>query len=370
MLAFVSARCASYFHCSFCVLAALFFLAFGSRAAIPTPEQLLPEDTLVLLTTPNYAKLSQICQESPKSRLWNDPVMKPLKDKFLSRWQEEVVKPLERDLNLSLENYGGLPQGQVTFAVIRNAWQGSDEQPLGFLFLLDAQGKTDLLKTNLADLRKKWVAAGKTLRTEKIRSVEFSIFPVTTNDVPKTLSKFLWRPPVFAPVSSGPDVKQGPVSPSGQGDMLLDMLTVLLTASKELVIGQVESLLIVGNSTRDVEKVVIRLTGGAVPTLGELPAYQASHQALFREEKLRRPKTLMLLSRLNRKSLSARPVWRVAKRSRLSSRIQAKALSSSSASTCRIPLAKGSFGFWPAQPARHVPRLLSWRMPWISSAGD
>ena len=44
-----------------------------------------------------------------------------------------------------------------------------------------------------------------------------------------------------------------------------------------------DSLLIVGNSAKGVEKVVIRLTGGAVPTLGELAAYQASHQALFRE---------------------------------------------------------------------------------------
>ena len=132
-------------------------------------------------------------------------------------------------------------------------------------------------------MRQKWVSAGKTLKTEKIRDLEFAIFPFTTNDVPKTLSKFLWRPPVFPPVTSGPELKQAPVSPSGKGDMLLDMLTVLLTASKELVIGQVDSLLIVGNSAKGVEKVVIRLTGGAVPTLGELAAYQASHQALFRE---------------------------------------------------------------------------------------
>ncbi len=64
---------------------------------------------------------------------------------------------------------------------------------------------------------------------------------------------------------------------------MLDLLTVLLTASKELVIGQVNSLLIVGDSTKAVEKVVIRLTGGALPPLADLAAYQASHQALFRE---------------------------------------------------------------------------------------
>ena len=255
----------------------------AASAAIPAPEQLLPDDTLILLTTPDFAKLRQICQRSPKSQLWNDPVMKPLRDKFLARWREEVVKPLERDLNVSLDAYATLPQGQLTFAVTRNDWQGTDDQPLGFLLLLDTRDKTELLKTNLAALRRKWVGSGKTLKTEKIRNLEFSIFSVTTNDVPKTLSKFLWRPPVFAQVSAGPEIKQAPVAPSGKSDMMLDMFTVLLTASKELVIGQVDSLLVVGNSIKGVEKLVARLTGGAVPVLGDVAAYQTSQQALIRE---------------------------------------------------------------------------------------
>jgi hypothetical protein len=264
-------------------VAALLTLALTSGAAIPGPEQILPGDTLLLLTAPDYGKLHEIWQRSPKNRFWNDPAMKPLHDKFLSRWQEEVVKPIEQDLGLNLDSFASLPKGQLTFAVTRNSWQGNDDQPLGFLLLLDARDKADLLRTNLADLRKKWVSTGKTLKIEKIRGLEFSVFPFTTNDVPKPLSKFLWRPPVFPQVSSGPDLKQAPVSPSGKGDVLLDTLTVLLTASKELVIGQVDSLLIVGNSAKGVEKVVIRLTGGATPTLGELAAYQASHQALFHE---------------------------------------------------------------------------------------
>jgi hypothetical protein len=252
-------------------------------AAVPAPEQILPDDTLLLLTAPDYGKLHEIWQRSPKSRFWNDSAMKPLQDKFLSRWREEIVKPLEQDLGLRLDAFASLPQGQLTFAVTRNAWQGSDEHPLGLLLLLDARDKTNLLRTNLAGLRSKWVSTGKVLKTEKIRDLEFSIFPFTTNEVPKTLSKYLWRPPVFPQVSGGPDLKQAPVGQSGKGDMLLDMLTVLLTASKELVIGQVDSLLVVGNSTKGVEKVVTRLTGGAIPTLGEQAAYQASHQALFRE---------------------------------------------------------------------------------------
>jgi len=269
----------------FCFLLSTFLLSSSltSGAAIPAPEQILPDDTLLLVTAPDYGKLHEIWQRSPRNQFWNDPAMKPLHDKFLSRWQEEVLKPLEQDLGLHLDTFASLPKGQLTFAVTRNAWQGGDDQPLGFLLLLDVRDKADVLRTNLADMRKKWVSTGKTIKTEKIRDLEFSCLPFTTNDVPKTLSKFLWRPQVFAQVSSGPDPKQAPVSPSGKGDILLDTLTVLLTASKELVIGQVDSLLIVGNSVKGVEKVVIRLTGGAVPTLGELAAYQASHQALFRE---------------------------------------------------------------------------------------
>jgi hypothetical protein len=262
---------------------ALFSLVFAASAAVPAPEQLLPDDTLIMVTAPDFAKLRAICRKSPKSQLWNDPAMKPLRDKFLSRWQEEVVKPLARELNVSLDSYASLPQGQLTFALTKGAWQGNDDQPLGFLLLLDALDKTELLKTNLADLRKKWVASGKTLRTETIRNLQFSVFPITSNDVPKTLSKFLWRPPVFPQVSTSPEIRQAPVAPASKPDMLLDMLTVVLTSSKELVIGQVGSLLVVGNSAKGVEKVAIRLTGGAVPTLGDLAAYQTSQQALLRD---------------------------------------------------------------------------------------
>jgi hypothetical protein len=276
----------SGFNASFLLLASLFSLTLTSGAAVPAPEQLLPDDTLIMVTAPDFAKLKAICRKSPKSQLWNDPAMKPLRDKFESRWQEEVVKPIARDLNVSLDSYASLPQGQLTFAVTKGAWQGKDDQPLGFLLLLDAKDKTGLLKTTLAVFRKQWVGAGKTFKTETIRNVEFSVFPFTTNDVPKSLSQFLWRPPVFAQVSSGPDIQQAPTPPSRKPDLLLDTLRALLAASKELVIGQVDSLLVVGNSVKDVEKVVVRLTGGAMPTLGDLAAYQASHQACFRDAPL------------------------------------------------------------------------------------
>ena len=48
-----------------------------------------------------------------------------------------------------------------------------------------------------------------------------------------------------------------------------------------LVFGQVDSALVVGDSVKSVEKVVARLTGGSVPTVGEDAGFQASEASWF-----------------------------------------------------------------------------------------
>ena len=246
-----------------------------ARAAVPPPEQLLPERTFMVLSAPDLPGLIRFFQDSPRGRLWQDPAMKPLKDKLLGRWQDEFVKPLERELGLSLASYAQLGQGQLTLAITRNAAHEND-RTLGLVLLLDARNQSGVLRTNLGELRTKWAASGRPLQTDKIRDVELTIFPVTTNDLPRTLVKFLWRQPTFAQVTEAPDLKQAPTTPSKRSDLLLDMFTALLTASRQLVVCQVDSLLVAGNSVSSVEPVITKLRGGAVPTLDGLAAYQNS----------------------------------------------------------------------------------------------
>ena len=245
------------------IAAALFLQLLNSGAAIPPAEKILPDDTLVVFTAPDFAKLREIYKASPQSAFWNDPAMKPFKDKFLSHWNDEFVKPLERDLNIRFDDYTGLPQGQVTVALTQNAWQGEDEDTLGILLLVDAKDKGAQLKSNLADLRRKWVDAGKSIKTEKIRDLEFSVLTLSSNDVPKT-----WK--TFFPDSGAPDA-------AGEGD------SAKPRTKSRLLIGQFESLLIVGNSSKVVEKVAVRLGGGSIPSLAEQSIYQANHQSLFRD---------------------------------------------------------------------------------------
>jgi hypothetical protein len=255
----------------FHTLALSFGLAFGTWTApkafgVPPPEKLLSDDTLLLITTPDFAKLQDTFKKSPQSQLWNDPALKPFREHFMEKLNEEFVKPLERELDVRLDDYTSLPQGQVTFALTQLGSQGKDGHELGILFLVDTKSRSGQLKTNLTNLRKKWVDSGKTLRTEKIRDFEFSVVSLSSNDVPSTLKEFFPQRTEVHELGDENDPKNA--------------------SKSELVIGQADSLLIIGDSTKAVEKVVIRLTGGSMPALSELAAYNANHQALFRDAPL------------------------------------------------------------------------------------
>jgi hypothetical protein len=248
----------------FTTLAALLTLAIPVRAAIPPSENLLPSDTLLLITVPDFSTLRAASKQSPEWLFWNDPAMKPFHDKFMARWNEKLVAPLERDLGVKLSDFTNLPQGQLTFAVTQNGWTGGDNPMPGVLLLLDARGKSDLLKTNLAALRKKWTDAGKPMRNETTRGILFSVVPLSSNDIPATLA--------------GVFPKRQPVQELGKENKP--------PPPGEIVIGQFESLLIVGSSLKVVEPVAMRLTGGALPPLADNALFAADRLAQFRDAPL------------------------------------------------------------------------------------
>jgi hypothetical protein len=232
-------------------------------AGVPAPERLLPEDTLVVVTAPDFTKFKQVCLRPPEIGLWNDEAMRPFRNKFVSKLKQELVEPLERELKVSLETVAGLPQGQLTFALTQNGWQGKAGEAPGWLVLVDCRERRDQLGAILGALRKQWAEGGKPIRTERIRDFEFSVLPVSTNNLPRALSRFLPRPLEYQELGAENESSR----PSAQA---------------QLVIGQADSLLIAGNSTKAVEKVVFRLAGGALPALGDQAAYSADHQAFFR----------------------------------------------------------------------------------------
>lgn len=236
---------------------------FNLRAAVLPAEKLLPEDTLLMFCIPDFAKARELYSASPQGRFWSDPAMKAFKDKFMDKVRSVYLAPIEHDLGAHLEDYIDLPQGQLTLAIVQNGGTGKDPGP-GLLLLLDTRDKSSQLKTNLADLKKKWVDAGRTVRSEKIRDLEFSVVaPPTKNST----------------VSS---TKSSPTPPPGTPELPEEPEAKAPENKTEIYIGQADSLLIAGNSPKAIEKVLAALSGGTIKTLGEVPAFDASQGPMFR----------------------------------------------------------------------------------------
>jgi hypothetical protein len=248
------------------LFAAVFLLTTATfvRAAVPPVENLLPADTLFLVSTPDFAAAHTAVKQSPGWLFWNDPAMKPFHDKFMAGWNGQFIAPLEHDLGVKLDDFASLPQGQLTFAVTQNGWNGADDnQQPGLILLLDARSQGGLLKTNLDALRKKWTESGKSIHTETIRGISFSVVALSSNDIPTLAGIFPGRPPVQ---ELGKEPK--PEKPG------------------ELVVGQFQSLLIAGNSMKAVAPVVAHLSGGAAPALRDNAVFAADQLSQFRNAPL------------------------------------------------------------------------------------
>lgn len=248
-------------HFSLPLLLLLVLSLPAGAAPVPPPEKLLPNDTLAVFTMPDSAKARTAFGGSAGIQLWRDPSMKPFVDKLAGKIQEEFVQPLERELGIKFADYADLAQGQFTLAVSQNGWQGKEEQLPAWLLLVDAGDKSSQLKTNLADLRKKWTDAGRKMKTDKIRDLEFTTLLVSGDDLGKTLEKSLGGAK-DKPAPDGEEKKPARIS--------------------EVIVGQSDSLFIAGSDAKAIEKVLIRQSGGTVPGLVEQPAFDAAYQSRFR----------------------------------------------------------------------------------------
>jgi hypothetical protein len=170
---------------------------------------------------------------------------------------------VEQNLGLKLADFADLPQGQFTFAITQNGWTGGDDPQPGVVLLLDTGDKSDLLKTNLDVLRKKWTDGDRAIRTEVVRGISFSVVTLSSNNVPWLAAMLPGNPPVQ---ELGRTTK--PSKPA------------------ELVIGQYQSLLIAGNSLQAVEPIAAHLNASLLPALTEDAVFAADKLSQFRDAPL------------------------------------------------------------------------------------
>ena len=114
------------------------------------------------------------------------------------------------------------------------------------------------MKKNLADLKKKWAAGGKPIRTEKLRDLEFTTLSVTAAEFHKAMKNAF---PQFLDKGDSENKSDEKVA---------------------LTFGQSDSLFLIGSNPKDLEKILARQAGGQTLSLGEQPEFQAN-QGLFRQ---------------------------------------------------------------------------------------
>jgi hypothetical protein len=226
-----------------------------SHAAIPAAENLLPADTLGFVTVPDCSVLRTAAKVSPQMLFWNDPAMKPFHDNFMNKLNEKFTASLEKDLGLKISDFADLLQGQFTLAMTDNGSNGHDDIPPGVILLLDAKDKSDLLKTNLATLVKKWTDNGRAMRTEQIHGLSFTVVTLSSNDLASILPQ------------------RQPVSEIGKTPKPEKPVDIYFT--------QFQSLLLAVNSPKVAETVASRLTGGSAPVIADDATFAADKLSQF-----------------------------------------------------------------------------------------
>ena len=133
-------------------------------SAEPKPETLVPEDALAILTIPHFPDAKAAFWNDPFVRLFQDPAMKKYTRRIQSAWETFVVQNLEENLEIQLNDYVELLNGQLTLALFLRQHPLDAQPDLDILLALDSGDEAAQLKTRLADIRRRFADAGRPLQ--------------------------------------------------------------------------------------------------------------------------------------------------------------------------------------------------------------
>ena len=237
---------------------AVFAVIVGLRAEVPSAPQLFPQDALLLLTVPDWTAARTLMSSAPLGKLWADPAMKPFREKFNAGFRARYLEVIERDLGIKPEDYRPLLQGQISFSILKGAWNPADPKTDPTLVLvMDVRDKAEVLKARLAEVRAKLTEAKRSIRVEKIRDVEFTTLVIENG----------------SPAQPAPKSGQDPDDSDDSGE------TERGSSGLELTFGQVDTALVMATASPGLDQVVARLTGGTVSPLSETAEFQGAESA-------------------------------------------------------------------------------------------
>ncbi|MGC8742957.1 MAG: hypothetical protein ACP5T0_03660 [Verrucomicrobiia bacterium] len=234
------------------LVSAVFFSAYGEGEQ----EKLLPTNTVLLITIPDYTKSKEVWDKHPQAQLFKDPSLQAAKEKFLAKWRSEVVDPLEKELGIKFSDYTGLAKGQITFALTFFTDE-SKKVPFNseYILIVDSGENKESLTRTLNGLVQKYTQSNHEVTTNKINGLDCYEFVINSEEVSKIIAK------VFPDPSEGWESLDGP-KPKPKN------------VKHKINVCQVDSLLILGNSTNLISTVVLNKSGKSQTSLFDNPGFK------------------------------------------------------------------------------------------------
>lgn len=186
-------------------LSAVVMPAWGQGTAKPAGggmiARALPRDTVALFSIENMAQLRAAGAASQMGRLWEDPAMKPMRDK-LGELLEKTNNQLKEAMGLTLQELLELPEGEMALAVLSAP---GETVPVNVVAVADAgknAGRMAEVMNRLSELAEK---DGATVATEEADGLTLHI--IRGKDAPQDAPPLVWaQKETFFGVSTSAEV--------------------------------------------------------------------------------------------------------------------------------------------------------------------
>jgi hypothetical protein len=215
-------------------------------ATVPTPDRLLPADTMAVVTVPDWKAARSGWDQHPLKAFWNDPAMTPFRTQLVESIQRALLAPLQDETGIQLRELAGLLHGQVTMGLVQNGWPARAGRP-ALVVLADTGDGAERMGELLDGWRKQLEEAGQPVTSEPIAGRNFFSVRVT-------------------------------------GDAAGGVTARLGGESIQLMMGRSDTLFVMGTDRSAIEQVLSRQheKGTAGSSLGELDVFRQDFDAGLR----------------------------------------------------------------------------------------
>lgn len=161
--------------------------AAGAVPPVPPCENLLPDTTRGVVSTPDTKKLTDQFNKTQLGQLIKDPVMKAFTEDLRQQFDERWSSVRER-LGLRLDDLKGVPSGETSLALVQ---PGPNQVAL--VFLCDVTGREEQTAALLQKISTNLTKAGAKKRTVQVAGTAASVF-----DLPRQPGKDVDLPQEYA----------------------------------------------------------------------------------------------------------------------------------------------------------------------------